>query len=122
LRIHGISFERRVDAGLTEFLIPATSDGLPVTIGHSHQVHLWLEVDGSWRVDTVEDDLEGLLDEWRDLINLGRQIAAGLTAPPSADSGVEVWWASSDYGLRRVGAGTVSRTLRERILDIFRRA
>ena len=109
---NGIVFKRRLDAGLTTFSVLASPSGLPVILGHSHEVHLWLEVDGMWRVDTVDDELEALLDEWRDLIRLGQRVAGGLEAP-SADVDEKTWLASNDYVLRRIGKDEPLHTLHD---------
>ena len=98
LGIHLGQVERRPGSEETRFMLLSGATGLPVELGYSHDVHLWLEVCGAWRADAVASDLNDLLDEWRDMVDLGLRIATGLEAPPSATG--EIWHASNGISLR----------------------
>lgn len=97
--LHGV--QKRSDPNATMFVLPVGDAGVTVTLGHSHEAHLWLDVAGTWRTDTVEGDLDGLLDEWRDLIELAKRIASGKEFP-IMDADAQIWFSSGGYGFRRL--------------------
>lgn len=78
-----------------------------VVMGHAHDVHIWIIVNGEWRADSHADDLESLVYEWRLFLKSAERILNGQEEPPIAKAGSrprrELWAIRDpDLTLRRV--------------------
>lgn len=92
--------ETRTRSGAV-FRVTGLVGGADVEVGYEWEVHLWLQVGTTWRVDAQEDVLDDLLDEWRGLTGLAKRIATGVEVLPAGPD-CEAWVSSNGVDLRRV--------------------
>ncbi len=92
--------ETRTRSGAV-FRVTGSVGGADVEVGYEWEVHLWLQVGTTWRVDAQEDLLDDILDEWRGLTGLAKRIATGVEVLPDGPD-CEAWVSSNGVGLQRI--------------------
>lgn len=76
-----------------------------ILLGQAHELHIWLELPCGWRLDSHDEDVSGLVDEFDGMLRLGAAFLRGHVLLPPAHA-TNKRWEIPEYGviLRRLPA------------------